>query len=273
MSSCPNRQRHRTLDRSAPRPAPHSSHRSRAAGVGLMRSLPAPSPCRADCCARQMQHSTSQYDDLARVPRAQTRAGCRRRTIASRHRRHSSARCSCRVVPPIRDARFVDLILAIFTRNSGLAPGTGLQSPETGSQNLRYRDLCRRQRPHVPHLNRAKTPANCGLFFRDRETSVRTGLRGGGCSPYRTRLHRQFPANREKNREFRGLRPNRCDFCVPSASEFNGLQTNSLRKRTGNSWRHNREFFSKNREILAPEQGSRLGSKSPRGLMQNRQKV
>src|SRR4030088_1754276 len=34
------------------------------------------------------------------------------------------------------------------------APGTGLQSPETGSQNRRYRDLSRRQRPQVPHLNR-----------------------------------------------------------------------------------------------------------------------
>jgi hypothetical protein len=37
---------------------------------------------------------------------------------ASRHRRDSSARCSCRVVPSIRDARFVNLILAIFTPNS-----------------------------------------------------------------------------------------------------------------------------------------------------------
>jgi Protein of unknown function (DUF2924) len=38
------------------------------------------------------------------------------------------------------------------------APGTGLQSPETGSQNQRYRDLSRRQRPHVPHLNPRKCP-------------------------------------------------------------------------------------------------------------------
>jgi hypothetical protein len=30
-----------------------------------------------------------------------------------------------------------------------LAPGTGLQSRETGSQNRRYRDLSRRQRPHL----------------------------------------------------------------------------------------------------------------------------
>ena len=38
-SSCPNRQRHTTLARSALRRAPRLSHRSRAAGVGLMRSL------------------------------------------------------------------------------------------------------------------------------------------------------------------------------------------------------------------------------------------
>ena len=42
-SSCPNRQRRRTLARSALRRAPRLSHRSRAAAVGLMRSLPAPS--------------------------------------------------------------------------------------------------------------------------------------------------------------------------------------------------------------------------------------
>src|SRR5207247_11006691 len=39
-----------------------------------------------------------------------------------------------------------------------LAPGTGLQSPETSSQNRRYRDLSRQQRPHVPHLNPRKCP-------------------------------------------------------------------------------------------------------------------
>jgi hypothetical protein len=43
-----------------------------------------------------------------------------------------------------------------ISANSGLAPGTGLQSPETWSQNLRCRDLSRRQRPHVAHLNSRK---------------------------------------------------------------------------------------------------------------------
>ena len=42
------------------------------------------------------------------------------------------------------------------------APGTGLESPETGSQNPRYRDLSRRQRPHVPHLNPPKCPQIAG---------------------------------------------------------------------------------------------------------------
>src|SRR5262245_49470814 len=57
-----------------------------------------------------MQHPTSQYDDLARVSCARAREGCRRRTTALRHRRHSSARCPCRVVASIRDAWFVDVI-------------------------------------------------------------------------------------------------------------------------------------------------------------------
>src|SRR2546430_17553669 len=42
------------------------------------------------------------------------------------------------------------------------APGTGLQSPETNSQNRRYRDLSRRQRPHVPHLNPRECPQIAG---------------------------------------------------------------------------------------------------------------
>ena len=42
------------------------------------------------------------------------------------------------------------------------APGTALQSPETGSQNRRHRDLSWRQRPHVPHLNPRKRPQIAG---------------------------------------------------------------------------------------------------------------
>ena len=45
--------------------------------------------------------------------------------------------------------RVVDLILAVFMCNSARRQERVLQSPETGSQNRRYRDLSRRQRPHV----------------------------------------------------------------------------------------------------------------------------
>src|SRR5262249_15492208 len=68
--------------------------------------------CRADCCPRTMQHSTSPYDNHAGVPRALTGEVSHRRKAASRHRRHSPARCSCRVDPPIRDVWLVDLIRA-----------------------------------------------------------------------------------------------------------------------------------------------------------------
>src|SRR5213080_2164727 len=153
-----------------------------------------------------MQHSTGQYDDLARVPRARPREGCRRRTTASRHRRHSPPRCSCRVAPPIRDARLVDLNLADFMCNSV----------------ARQERVCRAQRPaakidaiatsasgrdRTSAFEPAEMPANCGLFLRDRETSVRIGLRGGGCTPDRTGLQLKFPANREINREFCKIRP------------------------------------------------------------------
>jgi hypothetical protein len=39
---------------------------------------------------------------------------------------------------------------------------------------------------------KSRTPAFCGLFFRDQETPVRIGLRGGGCSPVRTGLSLHF---------------------------------------------------------------------------------
>jgi hypothetical protein len=63
---------------------------------------------------------------------------------------------------PVHDARLVDLILSDHRGSSratsASAPGTGLASPETGRQNRRYRDLDRRQRPHVQHLNPRKCP-------------------------------------------------------------------------------------------------------------------
>ena len=45
------------------------------------------------------------------------------------------------------------LILVIFVNKPGTAPGTGLESPETGSQNWRRRTLSRQQRPYAGYLN------------------------------------------------------------------------------------------------------------------------
>jgi hypothetical protein len=53
-------------------------------------------------------------------------------------------------------------IIAVLHVQLSPAPGTGLQSPETGSQNLRYRDPSRGQRPDVPHLNPRKCPQIAG---------------------------------------------------------------------------------------------------------------
>jgi len=44
----------------------------------------------------------------------------------------------------------------------------------------------------------------------------------------------KFPASREKNREFYRIRASRDDFRAQSASEFSGLQQNSLRNGAGN---------------------------------------
>ena len=86
-------------------------------------------------------------------------------------------------------------------------PGTGLQSPETGRQNRRCRDLNWRQRPHVPHLNPRKCPQIAGY-------SSETGKHwfasdcvvadAAGCEPVSAS---QFPDNRENNREFSKFRP------------------------------------------------------------------
>src|SRR5260221_1784431 len=98
------------------------------------------------------------------------------------------------MVPPTRDARFVDLNLAVFMCNSG----------------RRQERVCRAQRPaakidaiatsacdrdRTPGVEPAETPANCGLFVRDRETSVRVGL-----LPGRTRTSNQTVISRPLQR-------------------------------------------------------------------------
>src|SRR5258706_464241 len=70
----------------------------------------------------------------------------------------ANTRCSvCRFDP---GGRYVQLRPAL---------GTGLRSPETGSQNRHYRDLSWRQRPHVPHLNPRKCPQIAGYSSETRK--------------------------------------------------------------------------------------------------------
>jgi hypothetical protein len=51
-------------------------------------------------------------------------------------------------------------------------PGTGLRSPETGGQNLGYRDLSRQQRPQVCHSNPRKCPAIAGYSAETRNSRL-----------------------------------------------------------------------------------------------------
>ena len=82
------------------------------------------------------------------------------------------------------------------------APGTALQSPETGSQNRRYRNLGLQQRPHAWYLNRGnarKLRAIC--------------LRPGNAGSHRTAWWwMQPPSNRSHPSEFPDKRENTGNF-------------------------------------------------------------
>jgi hypothetical protein len=92
-----------------------------------------------------------------------------------------------RVVRPIRDARFVDLIPAVFMCNSARR-----QERVCRARDRQPKSTLSRPQPAAetapPAFQSAEMPANCELFVRDRQTSVRIGLRGG---PERTRTSNQ----------------------------------------------------------------------------------
>jgi hypothetical protein len=78
----------------------------------------------------------------------------------------------------------------------------------------------------------------------------REGLVGGGGSLPRTRLRApEFPANREKYREFSRFRAFDVDSMPNSARTFGHLDGSSLRTRTGNFRRPNRELIREIREF------------------------
>src|SRR5205807_3881859 len=88
---------------------------------------------------------------------------------------------------PICDARLVDLNLAVFMCNS-----VARQERVCRAQRLKAKidalATSASGRDRTSAFEPAETPANCGLSLRDRETSVRIGLRGGACSDVRTSL-------------------------------------------------------------------------------------
>ena len=112
------------------------------------------------------------------------------------------------MVAPIRDARFVDLILADHRGSSGAtlasAPGTGLESAETGRQNRRYRELDRQQRPHVAHLNPRKRPQSARYSSetgKHRFSSECVVVQAAVCEPVSAPQNREFSRFWAKNRE------------------------------------------------------------------------
>jgi hypothetical protein len=63
----------------------------------------------------------------------------------------------------------------------------------------------------------------------------------------------EFPANREKNREFRQFCPLTAIFASNSIGKFNHLQQNSLRNETGNLSEDNTELNLSNREFVTKQ--------------------
>jgi hypothetical protein len=181
-----------------------------------------------------MQHSPNQYDNLARFPRTQTRAGCRRRAIASRYRRHTSARCSCRVVAPIRNARFVDVIRALSIDNSGRRQERVCGAQRPGAKIWAIATSVGSRDPGLL-FEPPKMPGNCRLFRTDQEQPVGIELRGGGCSPHRTGLLGEFPANRVIYSEFHRFG----DYCFDSGPGYS-CEFRSLRQHLPKQWNRER---------------------------------
>jgi hypothetical protein len=86
-------------------------------------------------------------------------------------------------------------------------------------------------------------------FIMDRETTVRAGMRGGGCTPDRTSLHLKFTANREINRECCRFR--RSAAILASSRRANSMTSSEIpyAAEQGIFAGPNREFVSKNREL------------------------
>ena len=96
-----------------------------------------------------------------------------------------------------------------------------MQSPATGSQNRRYRDLSWQQRPHVPHLNPRKCPQIAGYLSETgkhrfaSDCVVVDAVHREPVSASNFQSPPKFPDNRAINREFCRFRPS-CTIFAPS---------------------------------------------------------
>jgi hypothetical protein len=171
-----------------------------------------------------MQRAPGQYDDLARLSRAQVGScGCRG-PPASRHQHRTTARCSCRMESAVRGA-WAESAAIVHAPNSSRSepPRSGARAGESGvvlrpaksarngifgcrdrGTKIVTRDQRHRRDPRGPEPI-AEIPEERGLFEPDGVPPGSEGLDGGVRSQIRTGLRLQFPANREINREL-------CDF-------------------------------------------------------------
>ncbi len=58
-----------------------------------------------------MQRASGQHDAIARFPRARSRAGCGRRSVATRHWSRAASRCSGGMEPAVRSPRIEPAII------------------------------------------------------------------------------------------------------------------------------------------------------------------
>src|SRR2546430_10748456 len=79
----------------------------------------------------------------------------------------------------------------------GPAPGTGLESPETGSQNRGYRDLDRRQRPHTLYVNPRNPPQSAHYSSETRKRRFVSECVVVDAVPYELVSAAKFPDIRE----------------------------------------------------------------------------
>ena len=148
-----------------------------------------------------MHGTTSKHDDLVGVPRARPRQGSHRGPLAPWDGSPPASRYAAGMEPPETDPR----PLARFCLQSGLlppdlnsAPGTGISRAETLPPKVDLRGNAVSAETQTP----IKSPASQRVFGGFQEPRVFAKVRGGGRSRSRTSLHLEFPANREKNREF-----------------------------------------------------------------------